>query len=130
MLGIRGTDVDPVADQVRLVTLKRRKEVHRVVPLPADLAGYLRAFGTSRAFPISRIHAWRLVSKELAALGVDPDACSPRGLRHGHAVNAVNHGAPLNVIQAALGHANLATTSIYLAVTGKDIAAGYAGVQW
>ena len=37
------------------------------------------------------------------------------GLRHTHAAELAYEGAPMNLIQAQLGHSSLATTSRYLA---------------
>jgi site-specific recombinase XerD len=39
---------------------------------------------------------------------------APHQLRHAHALELAREGVPLNIIQRQLGHANLATTSIYL----------------
>jgi integrase/recombinase XerD len=39
----------------------------------------------------------------------------PHGLRHTHAAELAREGVPVNTIQAQVGHANLATTSAYLA---------------
>ena len=39
---------------------------------------------------------------------------APPQLRHAHALELTREGVPLNIIQRQLGHANLATTSIYL----------------
>jgi integrase/recombinase XerD len=39
---------------------------------------------------------------------------APHQLRHAHAIELAREGAPLNIIQGQLGHANLGTTSIYL----------------
>lgn len=39
---------------------------------------------------------------------------SPHWLRHAHASHAVDRGAPLNLVQRSLGHANVSTTSRYL----------------
>jgi site-specific recombinase XerD len=39
---------------------------------------------------------------------------APHQLRHAHAVEMAREGAPLNIIQRQLGHANLGITSIYL----------------
>jgi integrase len=39
---------------------------------------------------------------------------APHQLRHAHALELAREGAPLNIIQRQLGHANLGTTSIYL----------------
>ncbi len=39
---------------------------------------------------------------------------SPHWLRHAHASHAIDHGASLPVVAATLGHASIATTSVYL----------------
>ncbi len=39
---------------------------------------------------------------------------SPHWLRHAHASHALDHGCPIHVLTASLGHANVATTSRYL----------------
>ncbi len=46
------------------------------------------------------------------------------GLRHSHASNMAADGLALNLIQQQLGHANIATTSNYLAhVNPRDLIA-------
>jgi integrase/recombinase XerD len=44
--------------------------------------------------------------------GVNP-AASVHWLRHAHASHAIDNGAPITLLQAALGHADLKTTSVY-----------------
>jgi len=39
---------------------------------------------------------------------------TPHVMRHSHACHSVERGVPLHVLQASLGHASLATTSMYL----------------
>jgi integrase/recombinase XerD len=39
---------------------------------------------------------------------------SPHWLRHAHASHALDHGAPIHLVQATLGHSSVATTSRYL----------------
>jgi integrase/recombinase XerD len=39
---------------------------------------------------------------------------SPHWLRHAHASHALEHAAPIHLVQATLGHASLATTGRYL----------------
>lgn len=41
---------------------------------------------------------------------------SPHWLRHSHATHALDHGAPIHILQQTMGHASVATTSIYLHV--------------
>ncbi len=48
-----------------------------------------------------------------------PMAC-PKGLRHGFGISAAVRSVPPNLIQRWMGHASLATTSIYLDAVGTD----------
>lgn len=45
---------------------------------------------------------------------------SPHWLRHAHASHALDHGAPIHLVQATLGHANLNTTGRYLHARPQD----------
>jgi site-specific recombinase XerD len=44
--------------------------------------------------------------------GVNP-AASVHWLRHAHASHAIDNGAPITLVAATLGHADLKTTSVY-----------------
>ena len=44
--------------------------------------------------------------------GVNP-AASIHWLRHAHALHAIDNGAPITLVSATLGHADLKTTSVY-----------------
>lgn len=64
-----------------------------------------------RAF--TPITMWKVVTK------ISDDAgykLSPHWFRHAHASHALDNGAPVQVLQASLGHENLATTSKYVHV--------------
>ena len=50
---------------------------------------------------------------------------SPHWLRHSHATHALDHGAPIHLVQQSLGHANVSTTSIYLHVRPNQGSATY-----
>lgn len=61
-----------------------------------------------------------------------PDAPprSPKGLRHGFAINATVNGIPLHLLQKWMGYAQLSMTAIYADSVGKeeqDIAARMGG---
>jgi len=56
----------------------------------------------------------RHLIKRLAKKAGLPEKVSPHWLRHAHASHALDHGAPLPVVAATLGHANISTTSAYL----------------
>jgi integrase/recombinase XerD len=45
---------------------------------------------------------------------------SPKGLRHGFGVAAVQARIPLNLVQRWLGHAQLSTTAIYAEAIGQE----------
>lgn len=50
---------------------------------------------------------------------------SPHWLRHSHATHALDHGCPIHKLQHSLGHANVATTSVYLHVRPNEGSATY-----
>ena len=131
-LTVRACDVDLEANEIRIATLKRRREAWRAVPVPEDLVHALelvhrvrRAQASPRGrtamlWPITRQTANRQVGALMAAAGVaGPQAC-PRGLRHAYGVAAVSAGVPLPTVAAVLGHASLETTAIYTTAIGAE----------
>ena len=131
-LALRPCDVDLEAADLRIATLKRRREHWRSVPVPEDLVHELELVhrvrraqasprGRARAlWPITRQAAHRQVGALMSAAGIaGPQAC-PRGLRHGYGVAAVTAGVPLPSVAAVLGHASLETTAIYTTAIGAE----------
>ena len=131
-LAIRACDVDLDANEIRIATLKRRREHWRAVPVPEDLVHELdlvhrvrRAQASPRGrsaplWPVTRQAAHRQVARLMSTAGIDgPKAC-PRGLRHSYAVAAVVAGVPLTTIAAVLGHADVSTTAIYATAIGAE----------
>jgi len=55
-------------------------------------------------------------------------AVSPHWLRHAHASHALDHGAPIHLVQATLGHSSVATTSAYLHARPGDSSAHFLAV--
>lgn len=119
---------------ITIVTLKRRKFAVREVPIPPwlmaslDCAFALRQRqrdtlrGSQRIWGFCRMTAWRIIKRVMASAEiVGPQAC-PKGFRHGFGVGALHDRVPLTMIQRLMGHAKLATTSIYLEVAGPDAA--------
>ena len=62
---------------------------------------------------ISRVRLWQLVREMAAHAGIAPERISPHVLRHAFATHLLAGGADLRVLQALLGHADIATTQIY-----------------
>ena len=55
-----------------------------------------------------------------ARAGIDGVRATPRGLRHAFGVGTLAAGVPLNVVQRLLGHASIATTTIYTEAAGPE----------
>jgi integrase/recombinase XerD len=62
---------------------------------------------------ISRVRLFQLVREMAADAGIPPERISPHVLRHAFATHLLSGGADLRVLQALLGHADIATTQIY-----------------
>ena len=60
-----------------------------------------------RQYPVTRLS--KLTSRRA---GVNP-AASVHWLRHAHASHAIDNGAPITLVSATLGHADLKATSVY-----------------
>jgi hypothetical protein len=57
------------------------------------------------------------------------DPVSPHWLRHAHASHALDHGAPIHLVQATLGHSSVATTSSYLHARPGDSSARFPDLE-
>ena len=62
---------------------------------------------------LSRVRLFQIVRSLAADAGIPPDRVSPHVLRHAFATHLLSGGADLRVLQALLGHADIATTQIY-----------------
>jgi integrase/recombinase XerC len=118
--------------------------VERVVPVPSEarraLAAYLgaRAAGRGTALPLfttlrARRGGWprlgvrdvrRVLRGRARAVGLT-DRVHPHRLRHSYATHLLDMGADLREIQELLGHASLATTEKYTAVSIERLAEVY-----
>ena len=127
--GLRATELVslPAAALARpepflIITGKGGKE--RLVPISdrarAAVARWREVMpqGSAWLFPggtryISRVRLFQLVRAMAADAGIAPDRVSPHVLRHAFATHLLAGGADLRVLQALLGHADIATTQIY-----------------
>jgi hypothetical protein len=57
------------------------------------------------------------------------EGVSPHWLRHAHASHALDHGAPIHLVQATLGHSSVATTSRYLHARPGDSSARFLALK-
>jgi site-specific recombinase XerD len=97
----------------------------RQVLIPAEIATRLFAsrgdaptsapvFGSVRrpGQPLTERAVNYILKNAAARAGVNP-AASVHWLRHAHASHAIDNGAPITLVSATLGHADLKTTSVY-----------------
>ena len=97
----------------------------RQVLIPAAIAARLLAsrgnapasapvFGSVRrpGQPLTERAVNYIVKAAAERAGVNP-AASVHRLRHAHASHAIDNGAPITLVSATLGHADLKTTSVY-----------------
>jgi len=133
-LALTADRVDLAAGTIVFESLKkRRRGVFRAVPVPPGLLRDLanvhgvrelqdrtdRGAG-ARLWPWGRTTAWRHVGDVMGDAGLAGLHATPKGLRHGVGVSAVQSGIPLNLVQRWLGHAQLSTTAIYADAVGPE----------
>ncbi len=82
-------------------------------------------FVTARGGPMTRQMFWILVKRHAATAGIAVPL-SPHTLRHAFATHLLNHGADLRAVQMLLGHADIATTTIYTHVARERLRALHA----
>ena len=130
-LAARLKDVDLTNHTIHFRTLKRRHEIWREVPLPdahlreLELVHELRSRqrtrqATDRLWPIGRSTASRHIASLMKSADIRGPQATPKGLRHGYAIAAVEAGVPLSTIADVLGHADTNTTSIYARASGRE----------
>lgn len=117
-----------------VVTLHGKGGKTRTVPVPQSVLDELiplkpirpktqAVFRSIRGLRLTVRDAQRIVEK--ARGEVTTKKISPHWLRHCHATEALSKGCPIHVLSGSLGHANVATTSVYL-----HIKPGEGSSQW
>jgi len=137
LCGLRWRDARP-RDDAGQVTLFGKGGKTRTVLLTAATWRELEAargdagsddpvFRSQKGGPLSPVQVWRIVRAAARRAGIEGDV-SPHWLRHAHASHALDRGAPVHLVQATLGHADLRTTSKYTHARPTDSSARYLGI--
>jgi integrase/recombinase XerD len=130
--GLRWRNLRPRGDAGQ-VTVFGKNDRTRAVALPTPLWSVLigqrgAASAEAPVFPspsgraLDRVRVRAIVRQAAERAGVDAHV-SPHWLRHSHASHALDHGAPIHLVQATLGHSSVATTSGYLHARPGDSSA-------
>ena len=98
----RAVDILPDTETM----LRRRQE--------ADITKLLYVFPKPDGQPLTTRAVQRVTQRIRERLGLPQDRMTPHKLRHAYATDLVNRGVPIHVVSAQLGHASVATTTIYL----------------
>lgn len=117
--------LDAASGHAVLRTLKRRRLVHRAVPLPGWLIAELMALPAVAEWPEGlfswcRQTAWRRVCEVMRQAGIAGGQASPKGLRHGFGVATAENNIPGALVKRWMGHSKLETTAIYQEATGRE----------
>ena len=135
-LQLVGERIDFDAGAIVFESLKKRKRgVYRAVPVPPvvlEMLAMVHGLKDRKKKPtrkdsspaplweFGRTTAWKKVLAVMKAAGVKGPQATPKGLRHGFGVAAIQAGIPLNLLQRWLGHAQLTTTAIYANAVGPE----------
>lgn len=117
LCNLRVRDVIAASDAGQITVCGKGDKV-RSIRLPGDVWELLRSYiesknADARVFPLSTSQIWRIVKRAALRAGIEENV-SPHWFRHAHGSHAIDHGAPLHLVQATLGHVSIATTGRYL----------------
>lgn len=91
---------------------------------PADVDDTAPVFPSRTGRHLDRTAVLRIVRATAKAAKIKKPV-SPHWFRHAHASHSLDRGAPVNLVQATLGHASLATTSRYTHAKPNDSSGRY-----
>jgi integrase/recombinase XerD len=136
--GLRWRNLHPRGDAGQ-VTVFGKGGRTRAITLPAplwlelnDLRGEAGAeqpvFPSRSGRTLDRGRVRVIVRHAAEQAGVAGDVSS-HWLRHSHASHALDHGAPIHLVQATLGHSSVATTSAYLHARPGDSSSRFLAIE-
>lgn len=132
-LALTSTGIDLSQETITFRTLKQRKvDRFRAVPVPSSTLDTLELvhairkaqrsprLKNARLWKWGRTQAFKHVKAVMAAAGIEGPHASPKGLRHGFGVRAIQKTRNPRLVQKWLGHRSLETTTIYMDILGQE----------
>lgn len=129
LIGIKLKDIDYYAKTITLVTLKRRKDIKRTIPLGPSILKETSSYAKKKRlalddllFPVTRDSVNKVIIKAVLNAGLDRGRAHPHTFRHSFAVHCLlqDNPLPLMVLKNILGHASISSTEIYAEITGAE----------
>ena len=103
--------------------------INSVRPQLVDSAEETALFVNMSGERMSRQGFWKIVKLYGKKAGIVSDI-TPHSLRHSFAVHLINGGADLQVVSSMLGHAELATTQVYIeCMKNEALRTAYSGAH-
>ena len=107
-----------------LMVIKGKKEKDQMIPLLPDIAGKLNSFIKGRqpdesVFGLTGPSIGNKIN--IFALKTGVKDIHTHSLRYKYAADLLESGATIRAVQQLLGHSDLATTQIYLAITDESL---------
>ncbi|MFC1982930.1 tyrosine-type recombinase/integrase [Chloroflexota bacterium] len=107
-----------------LMVIKGKGEKDRMIPLLPDIAGRLNSFISGRrpgesVFGLTGPSIGNKISIFARKAGLKD--IHTHSLRHKYAIDLLESGANIRAVQQLLGHSDLATTQVYLAITDESL---------
>jgi site-specific recombinase XerD len=102
--------------------------IHGYVLSSTDLKGHSPLFRKPRGAPYRRQEFEEMVARWGKAAGVVD--CTPHRFRHTFATRLLELTKDLRLVQEAMGHADIASTTIYTKVAEGAVAAAVSGLSW
>jgi integrase/recombinase XerD len=133
LCGLCWRDLQPNGDAGQ-ITVLGKGSITRAIQAPVSvwkLVSSLRSVQAGPDDPVFRsrkaktggrlrpLAVLRIVRRAARRAGIELPV-SPHWFRHAHASHALDHGAPIHLVQATLGHASVATTGRYLHARPQD----------
>lgn len=134
LCGLRWRDCVDRADGGQITVMGKRDKT-RTILLPSSVWSVIiglrgeaadgdPVFKSRQGGSLTRSQVWRIVRRAARRAGIKKNV-SPHFCRHAHGSHALDHGAPISLVQATLGHASVATTGRYLHARPGDSSSKY-----